>query len=105
MPHGQPGTIKQQPSFQADSSAVEPLAGLGVEEKPGINREEIGQMYKIYDYDADGNETFRGHSLWMDDMFPDHDDPERLDVERILQDDGRCWVGGGASPLVLIIKI
>ncbi len=62
-------------------------------------------MYKIFDYDAGGHETLRGFSLWLDDMFPDRDDPERLDVERTLSKDGRCWVGGGASPRVLIIEV
>jgi hypothetical protein len=60
-------------------------------------------MYKIFDIDQDGNETFHGVAS-LDEMFPDRDDPERLDVERRVKDEGRCWVGGGASPLVLIMR-
>jgi hypothetical protein len=59
-------------------------------------------MYKLYDYDDAGNETFRGVAD-LDEMFPDRDDPERIDVEQRIGDEGRCWVGGGASPLVLIV--
>ncbi len=50
--------------------------------------------YKIYDYDAAGNETYRCTADSMDEMFPDRDDPERIDVEGILARDRRCWVAG-----------
>ena len=57
---------------------------------------------KIFDYDKTNVQTFRCESCTLE-MFDDDDD--RHWVEHELRSQGRSWVGGGASPLVLLTRI
>ncbi len=57
---------------------------------------------KIFDYTADGSETLRGED-WLDAIF-ERDDPEYEAARSELMAANRCWVGGGAAPLVLLIR-
>lgn len=58
---------------------------------------------KIYDHDANGTEMPpREAHLW--ECFPDDNDPEYQLALDALKRDGRYWTGGGAAPLVLLVK-
>jgi hypothetical protein len=58
---------------------------------------------KIYDIDADtGAETFRCVAFLADALPTDDDEygPARDELSRV----GRYWIGGGAAPLVLLVR-
>jgi hypothetical protein len=57
---------------------------------------------KIYDIDSNtGEQTLRGEDATLA-MFDDDDD--RHWVEHELRSRGRSYVGGGAAPLVLLVR-
>lgn len=59
-------------------------------------------IVRIYDYDDQGNQTFRGEANVFD-CFPDN--PEESRRARFeLEKAGRYWAGGGAAPLVLLTR-
>jgi hypothetical protein len=55
---------------------------------------------RVYDYDERDNEIFRCECELRECIDPR--DPEYLDANLYLGQCGRFWVGGGASPLVLL---
>lgn len=58
-------------------------------------------LVRLYDVDKDGNETFRAQCDHAE-CFDNADDAARaLDT---LRRDGRYWAGGGAAPLVLLMR-
>ena len=59
---------------------------------------------RIYDCDDWGGETLRCIAD-LADAFPDPEDGERAKAERELRKSGRYWAGGGAAPLVLLVRL
>ena len=58
---------------------------------------------KIYDINQDtGEQTFRAVAYLADAMASDDDEYSAARAE--LQRSGRYWVGGGAAPLVLLMR-
>jgi hypothetical protein len=59
---------------------------------------------KIYDVDQNtGDETFNCQAD-LAECF-ESDDPELIEVEAQLHSQGRAWVGGGAAPLRLLMRV
>lgn len=58
---------------------------------------------KIYDFDDKGNEILRGESS-LRDCFPS-DAQEQYIAALSLRTYGRYWAGGGAAPLVLLMRV
>lgn len=60
---------------------------------------------KIYDVNGYGEETLRSECDLLE-CFPDGAlDDEYLQALAELRDAGRFWVGGGAAPLVLLMRV
>ena len=59
---------------------------------------------RIYDVDQDtGKESLQGEAFLSECFEPD--DPELDDVLEQLTKQGRAWIGGGASPLRLLMTV
>ncbi len=63
---------------------------------------------KIYDVDSQGNEAFRAqcdlHDCFPDDSRDENGNSEFLAALNELTRSGRVWIGGGAAPLVLLMR-
>jgi hypothetical protein len=62
---------------------------------------------KIYDTDATGAEIFRAECDLAECGLDDngYNDDEYAIALYELQNTGRYWIGGGASPLVLLMRV
>jgi hypothetical protein len=56
---------------------------------------------RVYDTDEIGNETLRCECE-LRDCFPDEIE-EFYRVEDEIKRAGRCWVGGGGAPMIIIM--
>lgn len=56
---------------------------------------------KIYDVADDGTETFRAE-CFLGEAFEDHAEYQNAWFELLRS--GRYWLGGGAAPLVLLMR-
>lgn len=63
-------------------------------------------LVKVIDIDqVTGAETPRCECE-LRDCFPDADDDiDFILTEGTLKREGRCWIGGGAAPLVLLMRV
>jgi hypothetical protein len=59
---------------------------------------------RIYDVDANGNQSLRTPQCDLLDCF-DYSDPERYTARHHLEREGRYWTGGGATALVLLTRV
>lgn len=58
----------------------------------------------IFDVDQDtGTETFRCRAP-LRECFPDPEDEEYHKAANYIDDCGRYWAGGGAAPLVRLVR-
>lgn len=57
----------------------------------------------VYHSDDTGAEV-REEDCWLDEAI-ERTDPEYAEVLRLLRAEGRCWVGGGAAPLVRLALV
>lgn len=58
---------------------------------------------RAYQYDMDGTETFLTECL-LTEALPEPDAEQALAYQG-LRDAGRYWIGGGASPLILLTRV
>jgi hypothetical protein len=77
-------------------------------DKPQVPMPTKPMRIRIYDTDNSGAETLRCECDF-DEAFPCHpdhpnDNPERPLAYQELRDTGRYWIGGGAAPLVLLMR-
>jgi hypothetical protein len=58
---------------------------------------------RIFEYDSAGDEAELGTG-YLDVILPENDEERRL-AEEELRSSGRVWIGGGAAPLMLLVRI
>ncbi len=64
-------------------------------------KEDADMLVDVIDVNGYGEETPRGRCD-LSECFPDRDPDSYLDALVKLQDYGEAWIGGGATPLVLL---